>query len=215
MTFVEYLQYYYEDLLVHGLGHLQVVLISMALGTVIGIALGVGLYRRPTLGGGITRLTGLILTIPSLALYALLVGVVGLGQPPVIVALTLYSLLPIVRNTITGLRGVDPAIVESATGMGMSRWSRLFRVELPLAMPVIITGVRVSTMIIVGIATLGAVVSGPGFGVLILDGLRRVGSPVAIHEAVAGTLGVVVLSLLLDATFIAINRLTTSRGLRV
>jgi osmoprotectant transport system permease protein len=213
-SFLEYLNYNRAELLQRMLEHLWVVAISISLGTVLGLALGVWAYRKPRVRTAILGTTGLILTIPSLALYALLVGVIGLGTPPVVVALTLYSLLPIVRNTLAGLLGVDPAIVESAQGMGMSRWRRLLRIEVPLAWPVIIAGIRVSTVIVVGIAALGAIVNGPGLGVLIFDGLRRIGSPVALNIALAGTLGVVILGVALDALFIAITRFTTPRGIR-
>lgn len=158
--------------------------------------------------------TGAFLTIPSFALFILLLGPLGLGWPPVVVALTLYGLLPILRNTITGLRGVDPAIVESAKGMGLSRTQRLLRVELPLAWPVIITGIRVTTLILLGIAAIGAIVNGPGYGELIFTGLARVGTPVAVNLVMAGTLGVVVLAVLFDLLFHAVRRLTTSRGIR-
>lgn len=212
--FVSYLSDNRTELIQRVLEHLWVVAISITLGTVLGLALGVLAYRTPRLRVAILGTTGLILTIPSLALYALLVGVIGLGTLPVVVALTLYSLLPIVRNTLTGLIGVDPAIVESAQGMGMSRTRRLLRIEVPLAWPVIIAGIRISTVIVVGIAALGAVVNGPGLGVLIFDGLRRIGSPVALDIALAGTLGVVVLGVGLDALFIVITRFTTPRGIR-
>ena len=135
-------------------------------------------------------------------------------KAPVVVALTLYGLLPILRNTITGLRGVDPAIVEAAKGMGLSRSQRLLRVELPLAWPVIITGIRVTTLILLGIAAIGAIVNGPGYGELIFTGLARVGTPVAVNLVLAGTLGVVVLAVLFDLLFHAVRRLTTSRGIR-
>lgn len=212
--FLEYLDYNRNELLRAGLDHLTVVAIAVALGTAIGLTLGVLAYRRPWLRGPILGTEGLILTIPSLALYALFVGLLGLGSRPVIVALTLYSLLPITRNTVAGLAGVDPAIVESGLGMGMTRRQRLLRVELPLAWPVILVGIRVSTVLTVGIAALGAVVNGPGFGEQIFDGLRRIGSPTALDAALAGTLGVVVLGVALDALFIAVTRLTTPRGIR-
>ncbi|MQB02145.1 MAG: ABC transporter permease subunit, partial [Actinobacteria bacterium] len=154
------------------------------------------------------------LTVPSLALYAILVTTFGLGWQPVLFALTLYALLPIVRNTVTGLLGVDPAIVESAQGMGLGRTQRLFRIELPLAWPVILTGVRVSTMIIVGIAALGAIVNGPGLGDLIFDGLNRAGTAFALNFALAGFVGVIVLGAVLDGLFSLLSRLTTSRGIR-
>ena len=213
-SFLQYLSDNRSDLLQRTLEHLEVVAVSIALGTVLGLALGVLAYRRPRFRTPILGTTGLILTIPSLALYALLLPLLGLGTPPVVAALTLYSLLPIVRNTVTGLIGVDPAIVESAQGMGMGRTRRLLRIELPLAWPVIIAGIRVSTVIVVGIAALGAVVNGPGLGAVIFDGLRRIGSPVALNIALAGTLGVVVLGVLLDLLFIVITRFTTPRGIR-
>jgi len=215
MTFWEYLGRNWDDLLLTGRDHLVIVAVSMVLGTVIGLTLGVLSYRNDRARTLALGVTGTILTIPSLALYTLLVGFgLGLGTPPVVAALTLYSLLPIVRNTITGLRGVDPAIVESAQGMGMGRWQRLFRIEIPIAWPVILTGVRISTMVIVGIAALGAIVNAGGFGTLIFDGLRRIGSPVAVNLALAGTLGVVLLGLMLDALFILLTRFTTPRGIR-
>lgn len=196
------------------LDHLAVTLAALAMGTALGVALGVLAYRVPVLRNPLIGVTGLILTVPSLALYALLIGVLGLGALPVVVALTLYSLLPIVRNTVTGLTGVDGAIVDAAQGMGMGPWRRLARVELPLAWPVILTGVRVSAILIVGIAALGAIVNGPGLGVLITDGLRRIGSPSSLDMALAGTVGVVVLGLLLDLGFQILARLTTPRGIR-
>jgi len=138
----------------------------------------------------------------------------GLGAVPVVVALTLYSLLPIVRNTVTGLDGVDAAIVEAAQGQGMGPWRRLVRVQLPLAWSVILTGIRVSAVIVVGVAALGAIVNGPGLGQLLLDGLRRVGSPVALNMALAGTLGVALLGVLLELMFIFLGRITIPRGIR-
>jgi osmoprotectant transport system permease protein len=163
----------------------------------------------------VLNVCGLILTVPSLAMYALLLALLGqIGATPVVVALALYSLLPIVRNTVTGLNGVDAAIVESAQGVGMGRWRRLWSIELPLAWPVVLTGVRVSAVLLVGIAALGALVRGPGLGELIFSGLRLIGSPNAQNLALAGTLGVVVIAVLLDAMFLLLSRLTTSKGLR-
>src|SRR5699024_1591725 len=137
-----------------------------AIASILGIGLGIGSYRNPSVRDGILRVTGLFLTIPSLALYALLITLpgMGFGAQPVVIALTMYALMPIVRNTVTGLLGVDAAIVESAQGMGMSRRQVLRRIELPLAWPVIVTGVRVSTLIVIGIAALGSIVNGPGLG---------------------------------------------------
>ncbi|CAM5268365.1 Osmoprotectant transport system permease protein OS=Streptomyces albaduncus OX=68172 GN=FHS32_000073 PE=3 SV=1 [Streptomyces griseoloalbus] len=118
------------------------------------------------------------------------------------------------RNAIVGLRGVDPALVDAATGIGMSRLSRLVRVELPLAWPPILTGIRVSTQMLMGIAAIAAFASGPGLGNLIFRGVASLGSKNALNQVLAGTLGIVVLALLFDAGYVLIGRLTISRGIR-
>lgn len=214
MDFLEFLGKRSDDMLEYGLGHIAVVGISVVLATVIGVGLGIASYRRPRLRETILAISAAFLTIPSFALFILLVGPLGLGAKPVVVALTMYGLLPIVRNTITGLREVDPAVVESAQGMGMNRTQRLLRIELPLAWPVIITGIRVTTLVLLGIAAIGAVILGPGYGEMIFTGLARVGTPVAVNLVLAGTVGVILLAILFDLFFYAIRKLTTSRGLQ-
>jgi osmoprotectant transport system permease protein len=194
--------------------HAQIVLISVAIAVVVGVGLGMLTYRTERPRVAVLGVTGVFLTIPSFALFGLLISPLGLGTKPAVVALVMYALLPIVRNTITGLREVDPAVVESAQGMGMSRWRRLARIELPLAWPIIITGIRVSTQILVGIAAIAAVINGPGLGKDIFRSLARVGTPTAVNQALAAVLGIVMLGLLLDIAYLLIGRLTTSRGLR-
>ena len=191
------------------------VLAGLAVGAAVGLALGVAVYRRQRARAWALNVCGLILTVPSLAMYALLLALLGtIGTPPVVVALALYSLLPIVRNTVTGLSGVDAAVVESAQGVGMGRWRRLWSIELPLAWPVVLTGVRVSAVLLVGVAALGPIVGGPGLGELIFSGLRVITSPNAVNLALMGTLGVVLVGMLLDAAFLLVSRLTTAKGLR-
>ncbi len=216
MSLIDYLQRNWDDVLQLTIAHAVIVGIALVIATVIGVGLGLLTYRHQRARDLALRVTGLFLTIPSLALYALLITVpfLGIGAKSVTVALTLYSLLPIVRNTVTGLLSVDPAIVESAQGMGMGRSQRLFRIELPMAWPVVITGIRVSAMIIIGIAALGAIVNGPGLGELIFRGLSGAGRPFALPTALAGFVGVVVLAVIVDTLFSLIARLTTSRGLQ-
>jgi osmoprotectant transport system permease protein len=161
----------------------------------------------------VLAVTSTFLTIPSFALFGLLVPLLGLGWPPTVFALVMYALLPIVRNTVVGLRSVDPAIAESAQGMGMSRRERLLRIEMPLAWPVILTGMRVSTLIIVGITAVAAFVNGPGLGSDIFSGISRIGSAVALNQVLGAVLGIVVLAILYDGLFAVLGRLTTSRGL--
>lgn len=214
MDFFEFLINRSDDMLELGIGHAVLVGVSVLLATVIGVSLGIATYQRERPREVVLAITGAFLTVPSFALFILLIGPLGLGSMPVVVALTMYGLLPIVRNTITGLREVDPAIVESALGMGMSRSQRLLRIELPLAWPVIITGIRVTTLVLLGIAAIGAIVLGPGYGELIFTGLARVGTPVAVNLVLAGTLGVIILAVLFDAFFYVIRKLTTSQGIR-
>jgi osmoprotectant transport system permease protein len=172
-------------------------------------------HRRPRLRAATLNVCGVILTVPSLAMYALLLALLGMiGAVPVVVTLALYSLLPIVRNTVTGLLGVDASVVESAQGVGMGPWQRLLSIELPLAWPVVVTGMRVSAVLLVGLAALGPIVGGPGLGELIFAGLRVITSPNAVNLALMGTFGVVLVGLLLDAAFLLLIRSTTSRGIR-
>jgi len=209
-----YLSDNWSHLLDLTLEHAQVVLVAMLVATVIGVGLGVVTYRTPPAARAVLTVTGTFLTIPSFALFGLFIPILGLGYRPTVVALVMYALLPVVRNTIAGLRSVDPAITESALGMGLSRWQRLRRIELPLAWPVIITGVRVSTLITVGIAAIAAIVNGPGLGGPIFQGLRATGTQRGFNLAFSGTLGVVILALAFDTVFLVIARLTTSKGLR-
>lgn len=201
-------------MLQRGIEHLGLVAVSVALSAVIGVLLGLLSYRNPTARTAVIAVTSAFLTIPSFALFVLLLGIVGLGTTPVVIALTMYGLLPVVRNTITGLLQVDPAIVESAQGMGLSRRQRLLQIELPMAWPVVLTGIRVSTVVLVGIAAIGAIINGPGYGNFIFTGLARVGTPIAVDLVLTGILGVVVVAILFDAAFTLLGKLTTSEGLQ-
>lgn len=214
VSFGEFLADRWHRLLVEALLHVSAVVQCAAIAAVIGVGIGVAVYRSPLGSTAATALTSAILTIPAFALLGLLIPVLGLGVPPTVVALVLYGLLPVVRNTIVGLGGVDPAVRDAARGVGMSRWGVLTRVELKLAWPAILTGTRVATQMLMGIAAIAAYARGPGLGVEIFAGLTRAGSANATNQAVAGTLGIVVLALVLDGIFALIGRCTVSRGIR-
>jgi len=213
-SFRLYLEFTWEDLVQLAIDHAVIVAISVLIATVIGVGLGVATYRTQRPRELVLAVTSTFLTIPSLALFTLLIQVplLGLGAPSVVVALVMYGLLPIVRNTIVGLREVDPAIVESAQGMGMTRAERLWRIELPLAWPVVLTGVRVATLLLIGIAAIGAYINGPGMGEPIFG--ASVGSAAAGNQVLAGTLGVVVLAILFDLVYVVIFRFTIPKGIR-
>ncbi|WP_331445503.1 ABC transporter permease [Streptomyces xanthochromogenes] len=215
MGFWDYLSSRHQQLLTDAFQHASAVFQCMVIATVLGILIGVVSYRSGWGSGLAVTTTSTILTIPSLAMIGLLIPLVGLGVAPTVVTLTLYGLLPIVRNSIVGLRGVDPALVDAAKGIGMSRAARMLRVELPLAWPPILTGIRVSTQMLMGIAAIAAYASGPGLGNEIFRGIASLGSANALNEVLAGTLGIVVLALLFDAAYVLIGRLTIPRGIRV
>lgn len=214
MSFFEYLSGRWEHLLDLTIEHAWVTLLSVVIATVIGVGLGLVTYRTERPRELALAVTAVFLTIPSLALFGLFMPIFGLGWRSVVIALVMYGLLPIVRNTVVGLREVDPAIVESAQGMGMSRFRRLMRIELPLAWPVIMTGIRVSTLIIVGIAAIGAYINGPGLGNDIFRALGNFGSPQALNITLGAFFGIVVLAVLFDLFYVLVTRLTMSRGLR-
>jgi len=215
-SFWTYLEFARDDLVELTIDHAIIVMIAVALATVIGVALGILTYRTDRPRELVLAVTATFLTIPSLALFGLFIAIpmLGLGGRSVVVGLVMYGLLPIVRNTIVGLREVDPAVVESAQGMGMGRNERLWRIELPLAWPVILTGMRVSTLVLIGIAAIGAYINGPGLGELIFSGLARIGSATALNQVLAGILGIMLLAVLFDLVYVAIFRLTTSKGIR-
>ena len=204
-----------EYILEETLAHAQMVLIVVALATVTSVLLGVVIQRRPVARAIVLAFTGIILTIPSLALFALFIPLVGIGNPPAMLALYLYALMPVLRNTVTGLDSVSPAVVESAKGMGMGTAQQLLRVRLPLAWPVIMAGVRISSLMTVGIASIAILVGGDGLGSFIQGGLTRLGLPFAIESVWTGVVFTVLLGLLLDVVFAITQRFTTSRGLRI
>jgi osmoprotectant transport system permease protein len=195
--------------------HVQVVLISVGLATAISILVAVATEHLPRTRSITLSVTGTILTIPSFALFGLMIPVFGLGVTPTILALTVYAVFPILRNAVTGLESVDPNVVDAARGMGMGARQRLWRIRLPLAWPVILNGVRVATIMVVAIAAIGAAVRGPGLGELIFTGLARIGGANALNEALAGVLAIVAVAALLDVLFLLLGRITTPRGLHV
>jgi len=202
------------DILNLVLQHIGVVAISLAIATVIGVGVGMLVWNKPMSRSVVISAAAVALTIPSLALLAVLIRPFGLGWNPTIIALVVYSLLPIVRNTVVGLREVPDAVMESAKGMGMGKTRVLVSVQLPLAWPIILTGVRIAAQLTIGIAAIAAYVAGPGLGQYIFQGLSSLGSVNALNYALTGTVLVVILALLVDGAFVLITRYSTSRGIR-
>jgi osmoprotectant transport system permease protein len=195
--------------------HMSVVVQSLIVATALGLLAAVLLYRSRTGAALGNTMSAVGLTLPSYALLGILIAFISSGVAVSVVALSFYGSLPILRNAIVGLRGVDPKLVESARGMGMNRMSILLRLEIPLAWPVIMTGVRVSGQMLMGVAAITAYVLGPGLGGYIFAGISRMGGANATNDIVAGTIGILVLAVILDVVLNLITRLTTSRGIRV
>ena len=188
-------------------GHMLLSLAALAAGLAISLPLGIAASRRPRFAELTLAVAGIIQTVPSLALLAVMVVALGMiGFVPAFAALTLYSILPILANTIAGLRGVDPALTEAARGLGMSERQILFRVELPLAAPVIISGIRTATVLVVGTATLVTPVGGRSLGNYIFQGLESLDHGSVVFGCVLAAMLSVVLDQLIRLLEIAARR---------
>jgi osmoprotectant transport system permease protein len=153
--------------------HLVLSLSSVCIGFALALMLGIVCARRPILYSVVLTVTGMFFVIPSLALFAMLIPLLGLGMKPALVGLTSYTLLILLRNIVTGLRGVPDEVLDAADGMGYSRWQRLVRIELPLALPLIVSGIRIATVTVIGIATVAAFIDAGGLGTIILMGIDQ------------------------------------------
>ncbi|EMD82342.1 glycine betaine ABC transporter substrate-binding protein [Pacificimonas flava] len=191
--------------------HLALVGIALGAAIVIALPLGIAAARLPRFGNAILGAVGVLQTIPSLALFVILIPLLGIGAVPTIAALFLYSLLPVVRNTHAGLTGIAPALLDSADALGLSRTARLRRIELPLAAPTIMAGVKTAAVIAVGLATLGAIIGAGGYGQPILTGIRLASTPLILEGAIPAA----VLALVMQAAFDLAERWITPRGLRL
>ena len=190
---------------------------GMGLGAVLGVPLGILSARAKSVRSIVIPVVSIIQTLPSLALFGMLMVVLtalalpSIGTVPTLVALTLYSLLPIVRNTFLGVSGVDPAIVDAGQGMGMSRWQLLWRVELPLALPLLIEGLRQALVLTIGIAAVMAIGGAQNLGTIIYDGIGSL----ANDKVLLGAIPMVLLAIVADQVMRLIERAIVSPGIRV
>ncbi len=199
------------DLVLRTREHLALVAVSLSAALLVALPLGVVAARRPGLGRVVLSVAGVVQTIPSLALLVFMIPLLGIGAPPAIAALFLYSILPILRNTTTGLTGIPGSLLESADALGLPRRARLRLVELPLAAPTILAGIKTAAVINIGTATLGALIGAGGYGQPILTGIRLADTNLILQGAVPAAL----LALVAQALFGLFERLVVSRGLRL
>jgi osmoprotectant transport system permease protein len=197
-TLWQFMQQQSDKLLAQTLQHIGLTFMSLIIAVLIGLPLGIFISRRRQFAGAILGIAGVLQTIPSIALLGFLIPVLGIGVKPAIVALFLYALLPIIRNTYTGITGVNADIREAATAMGMSQAQILTKVELPLAMPVILAGVRTATVINVGVATLASYIAAGGLGEFIFGGISLNNSNMILAGAIPAALLAILFDVLLS-----------------
>jgi len=190
----EFLAQYGGELLIKTWEQIYISAIALCLGIIVAVPIGVALTRFPKLAKIFIGIASILQTIPSLALLAIMIPFFGIGRTPAIIALFVYSLLPIMRNTYIGMNNVDPILKDSAKGMGMNPIQSIFQVELPLAVPVIMTGIRLSAIYVIAWATLASYIGAGGLGDLIFSGLSLFQPSLII----GGTIPVILLSLIVD-----------------
>lgn len=212
---LDFLENRFNQILFSGWQHFSLVLQCLILATVLAVVLAALVYRNNLLTSVANSVSAIGLTIPSFALIGLLIVPVGFGVLPAVIVVAFFATLPILRNAIVGLSGISPSLIESARGVGMSRFRTLIQVELPVAWPVILAGIRVSAQMVMGVAAIAAYSLGPGLGGFIFSGLSRLGGANSFESVVTGVVGVVILALILDLLLVGLGRLTTSRGIRV
>lgn len=189
------------------LEHLYITVTGVLIATIVGIMIGVFISKNPIISSTVLTIADIIQTIPALALLALLMIVFGLGNTTVIIGLCLYSLLPVIRNTFTGITSIAPSIRESARGMGMSQLQSLLKVEIPIAIPMILSGIRIAFVTALGTAVIGVLIGSGGLGYIIYSGIQSQNWGMII----AGTIPVVLLSLFAQFLF---NKLQYSQKRR-
>ena len=180
------------------LAHIGLTCISLLIAVAIGLPLGIWIAGRDRAARLVLGIAGVLQTIPSIALLGFMIPFLGIGAMPAVAALFMYALLPVIRNTYTGIRGVDGAITESARAMGMNSWQVLFQIQLPLAMPVILAGIRTATVINVGVATLAAYIAAGGLGEFIFGGIALNNTNMILAGAIPAALLAIVLDFLLS-----------------
>lgn len=191
---INFLNQYGADILSKTGQHIYISAVALALGIIVAVPLGMLLTRAPKISGAVIGLASVMQTIPALALLAIMIPIFGIGSTPAIVALFIYSLLPILRNTYLGLTSVDSALIDAAKGMGMNSFQRMWKVELQLALPVIMAGVRLSATYVIAWTALASYIGAGGLGDLIFNGLNLYRSDLIL----GGSIPVIILALVAD-----------------
>ena len=210
MSFLQFLSENYMEVTMSLIRHVQLVVIAVGIGIIISIPLGIFLTRYKKLAAPVLAAAGAIQTIPGMVMLGIALIVFGIGMFPALVVLTLYAILPILRNTYAGIIGVNQGFIEAARGIGMTNMQILFHVELPLSMPSIVSGIRISSVYIVSWATLAGLIGAGGLGDLIWTGL----STYKTNYILAGAIPSAILAFIISGLMGLLQRIITPRGLR-
>ena len=199
---IDYFVRRWDIILGHTLEHLNVVFIALSISIVVGVIIGFVITLNKTLANIVLSLAGMMMTVPSLALFSVMVPFFGVGSVPAIIGLVGYTQLPIIRNVYTGLMNIDTAVVDSAKGMGLSSGKIVYKIKIPLAMPVIFAGIRTAVVLGMGIAAIAAYIGAGGLGVLIFQGINR-GN---MNMVLAGAIVISVLTIIVDRILYLIQK---------
>jgi osmoprotectant transport system permease protein len=195
--------------------HLSIVCVAVGLAILTGVPIGIAITRNRRAADTVLYITSMIITIPSIALFGLMIPILstigqGIGYLPAVIAVLLYSQLPIIRNTYAAINNIDPALREAARGMGMAPWQRLAQVEIPIAVPVIMTGVRLAVVMNIGVTAIAAYIGAGGLGRFISGGISQTDP----RQLITGALAVSVLAIIADFSLMGLQRVLTPRGMR-
>lgn len=208
-SFLEFLSYRYDEILTLTVQHLQITAVSISLAILIGVPIGIFITRYQKTAGTILGVANVFQTLPSLALFGLMIPILGIGYKPSVFVLFLYALLPIIKNTYIGISSLDPAIIDAGRGMGMKNNEILRRIELPLALPVIMGGIRISTVINIGTATLASLIGAGGLGDLIFKGISMNNT----YLILAGAIPTALLAITIDYLMGLLEKRLVPKGL--
>ncbi len=214
LPFRDYLSEYSDDLIFRTQQHLLLSLYCVALAAAVGLTLALLTYNRSWWANLNIGIVAILFTVPSVALFGFLISVMGQPLLTIIIAVSMYSLLPIVRNAVVGLQTADPNVIDAAKGMGVGRFRMMWQIRLPIAWPIILAGLRVSTQLAVGLVAIAAFVGDYGLGEYGYHALDNLGSVNTKNEAIVCVLFVALVALFFDACFVLVRRFTTPRGTR-
>lgn len=207
---------HYQRVLYLSWEHVWIVGLSLIIATIIGVPLGILITKHKELAKRVLNAANVLMTIPSIALFGIMLPILavvnlGLGKVPAVIALVLYSQLPIIRNTYTAIKNVPPAVVDAGKGMGMNKWNLLWEIEIPISIPVILAGLRTAAVMNIGIAAIASYIGAGGLGVLIQQGINRVYPEMIL----SGAIMVSILAIVVDGGMGFLEHMITPKGIKI